>query len=55
MAASAIYIIIDIYDVKIDRKYPVRCCRPIASGQVNIREEVFAASFLLCTMGVFVV
>ena len=35
-AASAIYCLNDIVDVEADRQHPVKCHRPIASGEVSI-------------------
>lgn len=35
-AASAIYIVNDIFDVEKDRKHPVKCSRPIASGAIGV-------------------
>ena len=37
-AASAIYCLNDIVDVEADRQHPVKCNRPIASGEVSIGE-----------------
>ena len=37
-AASSIYCFNDIYDVDADRRHPVKCHRPIASGAVSIRQ-----------------
>lgn len=36
LAASAVYCFNDIIDVEDDRRHPVKCKRPIASGAVNI-------------------
>lgn len=33
--ASAIYILNDLYDLEEDRKHPVKCLRPIASGEIS--------------------
>ena len=37
-AASSIYCFNDIYDVEADRRHPVKCHRPIASGAISIRQ-----------------
>lgn len=37
-AASSIYCFNDIFDVEADRRHPVKCHRPIASGAVTIRQ-----------------
>lgn len=36
MAASAIYCLNDIRDVEADRAHPVKCRRPVASGEVSV-------------------
>lgn len=36
LAASSIYCLNDIVDVEPDRQHPVKCHRPIASGQVSV-------------------
>ena len=35
LVASCVYIINDIRDVEKDRKHPVKCKRPIASGEIS--------------------
>ncbi len=40
-AASSIYCFNDIYDVEADRRHPVKCHRPIASGDVSIKSGYF--------------
>lgn len=37
LAASSIYCFNDIHDVADDRRHPVKCYRPIASGEVSVR------------------
>ncbi len=37
-AASAVYCLNDIIDVEADRAHPVKCMRPVASGQVSVTE-----------------
>ena len=52
-AASSIYCLNDIIDVEDDRRHPVKCARPVASGQVSIRKAwclmgfMFALSMLV--------
>ena len=58
-AASSIYCFNDIYDVEADRRHPVKCHRPIASGAVSEKQAYglmllmfilsFAASSMLNT------
>lgn len=38
LAASSIYCLNDIIDVEADRQHPEKCHRPIASGQVSVRQ-----------------
>jgi len=45
--SSSFYLINDILDVKSDRKHPVKCKRPIASGAVSIRIAAAASVLLL--------
>ncbi len=37
-AASSIYCFNDIYDVEADRRHPVKCHRPIASGAISVKK-----------------
>lgn len=37
-SASSIYCFNDIYDVEADRRHPVKCQRPIASGVVSVKQ-----------------
>lgn len=46
LAASAIYIINDICDAEADRKHPVKCRRPIASGAVSTAGATTVLLFL---------
>ncbi|MBE9011416.1 decaprenyl-phosphate phosphoribosyltransferase [Pseudanabaenaceae cyanobacterium LEGE 13415] len=45
--SSSFYLINDIADVKDDRAHPIKCNRPIASGQVKVPVAVFMAFALL--------
>ena len=45
-AASSIYCFNDIFDVEADRRHPVKCHRPIASGAVSVKQ----AYGLMCLM-----
>lgn len=55
-AASSIYCFNDIYDVEADRRHPVKCHRPIASGTVSIKQAyglmflMFALSMGVCSL-----
>lgn len=44
LASSCIYILNDIRDADKDRKHPVKCRRPIASGRISVRAAVAAAA-----------
>ena len=46
-ASSSFYLLNDIADVKSDRQHPIKCQRPIASGQVNILVALIMALVLL--------
>ena len=46
LISSAIYCINDIKDVEADRRHPVKCKRPIASGLVSIRTAIATATLL---------
>ena len=55
-AASSIYCFNDIFDVEADRRHPVKCHRPIASGAVSIKQAyalmliTFALSMGICCL-----
>ncbi|WP_343669996.1 UbiA family prenyltransferase, partial [Chitinophaga sp.] len=46
LIASSIYIINDYNDVEADRRHPVKCKRPIASGAVS--KPMALVFFVLC-------
>lgn len=47
VAASAVYIVNDIYDLEYDKQHPVKSKnRPIASGEVTIKESCYLLAFL---------
>ena len=57
-AASSIYCLNDIIDVEADRRHPVKCHRPIASGAISIHHAyilmllMFALSIgIVCVLG----
>lgn len=53
MVASSIYCYNDIVDVDADRHHPVKCLRPIASGEVSIRLGYILMTLTFCLgMGV---
>ncbi|RKI41977.1 hypothetical protein D7V86_08505 [bacterium D16-51] len=37
MVSSVIYVVNDIRDVESDRQHPVKCSRPLASGEISVR------------------
>jgi len=45
--ASFIYVINDIFDVSQDRLHPIKCKRPIASGDIEKKSAIIFAIFLL--------
>lgn len=55
-AASSIYCFNDIFDVEADRRHPVKCHRPIASGAISIKKAytmmllMFALSMGICSL-----
>ncbi len=50
--SSVIYIINDICDAETDKRHPVKCNRPIASGEIKNSQALLAASVLIL-IGVF--
>lgn len=46
--ASVVYIINDIADREKDRQHPVKCHRPIASGDLSVVSALLGACVLLC-------
>ena len=48
MVASSIYCYNDIVDVDADRHHPVKCLRPIASGEVGIRQGYILMTLTFC-------
>lgn len=52
-AASSIYCLNDIADLEADRKHPVKCHRPIASGAVSVAQAYsLMALFFFLSMAV---
>lgn len=47
MGASFVYLVNDIKDVEKDKKHPVKRMRPIANGDITVRQGLFAAALLL--------
>lgn len=48
LVASSIYCYNDIVDVDADRQHPVKCLRPIASGEVSIRLGYILMTLTFC-------
>ncbi|WP_245154992.1 decaprenyl-phosphate phosphoribosyltransferase [Nocardioides sp. 1609] len=51
LAASGVYLVNDALDVESDRRHPVKCLRPVASGALPIR-AAFGAGAVLQTLAV---
>lgn len=51
--ASAVYCLNDIIDVEADRRHPVKCKRPIASGDVSV-PTAYLMMLILITMSISV-
>lgn len=47
MVASAIYIINDLQDISRDKLHPIKCTRPIASGEVSIKKAKVISIILI--------
>ena len=47
LCASSVYFINDIHDIEADRKHPIKCNRPIASGALPISHGWIWAIFLM--------
>jgi decaprenyl-phosphate phosphoribosyltransferase len=45
-ASASVYYVNDIMDVERDRRHPVKCTRPIASGDLPVRDAVVIAAVL---------
>lgn len=53
LASSAVYVFNDLKDMNEDRAHPVKCHRPLASGQITLRKAIWSAGLL--AMGSLVV
>ena len=51
--SSAIYFINDIADVEKDRRHPTKCKRPIAAGDIPVRNAFLFTALLVCLSAVF--
>lgn len=47
LGASAVYLMNDIKDMEKDRMHPTKCKRPIASGEISVRQATAGAIILL--------
>lgn len=52
LAASAVYLMNDIKDAEKDRQHPKKCTRPIAAGEITIRQACAAIIVLLALCAV---
>ncbi len=51
LISSAVYILNDLVDIERDRTHPKKCHRPLASGEVGVREAWLAVVlFALCSL-----
>ncbi|MBR6098115.1 UbiA prenyltransferase family protein [bacterium] len=48
LISSAVYVMNDLADIEQDRKHPVKCNRPIASGRISKRFAGFLLVMLVC-------
>lgn len=55
LMSSCVYILNDIRDVEKDRKHPVKCRRPIASGRISVRIAVYTAMMVFAVAVVIAV
>ncbi len=46
--SSAVYIINDLKDISEDRRHPTKKNRPLAAGEISIKEAYISLSFLIC-------
>jgi 4-hydroxybenzoate polyprenyltransferase len=46
-AASALYLVNDVFDREADARHPVKCRRPVASGEVGVTTALAGAAVLL--------
>ncbi|MGH2574107.1 MAG: decaprenyl-phosphate phosphoribosyltransferase [Ignavibacteria bacterium] len=51
MASSSVYILNDIMDVESDRAHPKKKYRPIASGEISVRQAVVFLIFIFVLIG----
>ncbi len=52
--SSAVYIMNDIIDIESDKKHPIKCNRPIASGRISKKIGILIC-ILLCSVSLFTV
>ena len=47
LAASSIYIVNDLFDIKTDQAHPLKSKRPLAAGKIPIKKAVLLQIFLM--------
>lgn len=53
LVSSLIYIINDMQDVEKDRRHPTKCKRPLASGDISIKNAKIMIAIILCSVIIF--
>ena len=54
LTASSIYILNDYKDIESDKKHPIKCNRPLASGAISKSSAIVTFLFLVLTVAVLI-